>query len=213
LKIYIQGQEYARQAIQTDSRNPKGYYWLSSNLGRWGQTKGILDSLGKAGEMRDNLIAALRMDAGFADAFMVLGMLHSAVPGRPLSFGDKAASVSFARKSVDARMKEIASGKEEEMGWSIPYELANNLWERNWSQRKRENSMKNMLEDYNSTNDVFEKNKYFEATVRIPQQSDREEAAVILKKLIRDIEAKPSKTAADLEKLEECRALAEEWKI
>ena len=63
MKIFEKGQEYADQAIAADPQNNLGYYWKSSNIGRWGQVKGILNSLFKAGPMRDLLLKDLSLDA------------------------------------------------------------------------------------------------------------------------------------------------------
>ena len=49
LKFFEEGEGYANKAIEADPQNDLGYYWKSSNIGRWGQIKGILNSLVKAG--------------------------------------------------------------------------------------------------------------------------------------------------------------------
>ena len=45
LKIFEKGQEYADMAIAANPQNNLAYYWKSSNIGRWGEVKGILNSL------------------------------------------------------------------------------------------------------------------------------------------------------------------------
>ena len=51
---YEEGEEYANLSI---ARYPNAfaYHWKASNIGRWGQTKGPLNSLGKAKGMLEDL--------------------------------------------------------------------------------------------------------------------------------------------------------------
>lgn len=44
--IYEEGEKYALQSIEAKP-NYLAYLWKCANIGRYGQTKGVLDSLGK----------------------------------------------------------------------------------------------------------------------------------------------------------------------
>ena len=92
--------DYATKSLSYNSTNYNAFYWRAANIGRWGQTKGILDSLFKAGDMRDDLERAVNSNPNHGDSYHVLGMLYDSVPGI-VSFGNKAYAVSLARKAVD----------------------------------------------------------------------------------------------------------------
>ena len=47
---YEEGEAYALRSIDL-LPTPEGYLWKASNVGRWGQTKGPLNALGKAKEI------------------------------------------------------------------------------------------------------------------------------------------------------------------
>lgn len=211
LALYELGEDYANKAIAEDPRNHMAYYFKSANIGRWGQTKGILQSLFKAGDMRENLLVAVDSKPNFADGWNVLGMLYAAVPGRPVSFGNIAYAVSLSRKAVVSREDEMRRGEEEDMGVGIHEELANNLWARNWSASKRSREQEKMRRDYDRKDDPFEKALYFEGTVRIPNVDDRTEAKTVLRDLITWLRNKPDKTVDDRNDLAKFEARLAEW--
>jgi hypothetical protein len=211
LALYEQGEEFANLAIEANPQNHMAYYFKSSNIGRWGQTKGILQSLFKAGDMRDNLLVAVESKPNFGDGWNVLGMLYAAVPGRPVSFGNMAFAVSLSRKAMDSRQDEIRRGEEEDMGVGIREELANNLWARDWSASKRNREQDKMKRQFDRTNDLFEQALYYEGTIRIPNVDDRTEAMDVLRDLIRWLRSKPEKTPDDLSDIEKFEARLAEW--
>ncbi len=211
MALYEQGEEYADMAISADSRNHIGYYMKSANIGRWGQTKGIISSLFKAGDMKDALILAIRQKDDYADAWNVLAMLYAAVPGRPISFGNASFAVSLSRKAYASREAEIRSGEEEDFGVGIRKEFALHLWARDWSASKRRREQSKAEGKYESTRDLFEKNLYFEGNVSIPNMDDREEALVVMRDLIQFLENKSDKTIDERNDLEEVRGILAEW--
>ena len=100
LAMFDAGGAYAEKAIAL-APSADAYYWRSSNTGRWGETKGILDSLFKAGPMREDLWKVISYDPDYADAWYVFGRLYLLLPGWPISFGNVPFAVSFARRSID----------------------------------------------------------------------------------------------------------------
>ena len=110
LKNYEEGEKYANQAIENFPNNPLSYYWKASNIGRWGQVKGILDSLGKAEPMQKLLIQAIDLDSDHSDSYFVLGELYDELPGWPISFGNIDFAVSFARKSIALNDEQLGYG-------------------------------------------------------------------------------------------------------
>ncbi len=45
----------------------RAYYWYGANLGKWGETKGVLASLGRWGDLKDHVNYALNLDKTVED--------------------------------------------------------------------------------------------------------------------------------------------------
>lgn len=211
LAIFSRAEEAGEQAIQFDASNPNGYYWKSSAMGRWGQVKGIFDSLAKAKPMQELLIKAINTDTEFSKAFQVLGMLYEALPGWPISFGNADYAVSLARKAVDLHEKEVAAGKKSIIDYTFYKELAAELYKRNWSADTRAKEQKKKASKYNTPRDILEKNFYFEAMVNIPDQSDREEAFALVRMSIAALENKADRTKYEEKDLMKLKELLKKW--
>lgn len=206
LAIYEEGEGYADQAIEADPRNPLGYYWKSANIGRWGQTKGVLNSLFRAPDMRDLLSEAISYNPAHADSYYVLGQLYARVPGM-VSFGNVDYAVSLARRSVDLMEAELRSGDREEEQHDFYVQLASHLIDRGWNERKRSREHSSMAADYRSATSELERGFYYEGTINIPASDDEEEARQILTDVIARLEAIPRKLPSDLRRLEKAREL------
>ncbi|AFG37776.1 hypothetical protein [Spirochaeta africana] len=206
LAIFEQGEQYADQAIQADAANVEGYFWKASNIGRWGQTKGILDSLFKASDMRDLLIQAIEIDASHPDSYYVLSQLYVAVP-RMISFGNNDYGVNLARKAVSLMEEQVAAGTRDHISYGFYITLAEALDSRGWSQRRRNREHSRRVSDYRSAESPLERGWYFEGTVTIPEMSDSEEARMVLQDMIRQIERMPEPRVYDLRDLEDAREL------
>lgn len=183
---YELGQEYAEKSI-AEKPSPMGYLWKASNIGRWGQTKGPLNSLSKAKPMLAD-IRVLVDDFNCLDsseAWYVLASLYDQLPGKPISFGDSQYAISFARAAVDTIPSEVV--------YPGTYQaLAEMLWKRNWSMSKRITEITKKQDKWNkggSTN--FDKYIYYEgkggpsaqpfySSVQLSQMSDRQEAVMLL---------------------------------
>ena len=104
LKFFEEGEGYANKAIEADPRNDLGYYWKSSNIGRWGQIKGILNSLAKAAPMKELLVKVVGLNPERSDAYYVLGQLYRELPGGPCRSGTRMSPSRWdARPSTCAR--------------------------------------------------------------------------------------------------------------
>ncbi|MBN1647131.1 MAG: hypothetical protein JW874_03765 [Spirochaetales bacterium] len=214
IDIFVKGQELAEKAIEL-SPGADAYYWRSSNVGREGEIKGVLNSLAKAKPMRDDLITVLSFDKNYADAFYVLGRLFFLLPGG-ISFGDKDKAVSYARRSV-------ALYKEKELKVSFYKSLAEILWKRNWDAAKRNKNIPKMEKDLAKAGDEFERMAVYEyslglnftppyASKKIGQMSDREEAQAIidwLKAEYRKVAKPDNGQIGDMKEVDEMIA---EWK-
>ncbi|MFW5814387.1 MAG: hypothetical protein ACOCWX_02975 [Spirochaetota bacterium] len=201
LPVYEQGEQYGIDAVEADPENHLGYYWQSANIGKWGQVKGILNALFKAAPMRDLLKQAITQEPDHADSYYVLGQLYAQVPG-VVSFGNDDYAVSLARKSIDLHEAELASGETDDVQHDFYIQLASHLMERNWNGRKRSREHDGKREAYRATNDPLEKGWYYEGTVEIRDQSDRDEAENLLADMIRRLEAISDRTDGQERQLE-----------
>jgi len=212
LSFFARGEELAQKGIEADPGNPLPYFWKSATSGRWGQVKGILNALAKARPMRDLLQKALSLRPGHADSYYVLGQLYEQVPGSPLSFGDKDWAVSLGRKAADLRAAQVRAGEEDQIYYDYYTELAKHLWERNWSAAKRQKEQPQKAARYAARTDPLEKNCYYEGTLSLKDQSDREEARELLGWTVGQLQALPRRTPSEEGDLQEALELQAGWK-
>jgi tetratricopeptide (TPR) repeat protein len=210
LKIFEEGEAYATRAIEADPQNADAYYYKGSNIGRWGQVKGILDSLFKAGPMRDQLEKALDIRPDFSDAYYVLGQLYDQVPGF-ISFGNMDYAVSLGRKSVDLRVREVQNGVKKELGYDYYTELGKHLWKRGWSAQQRLNEQKNKRTRAASAKTILEKAFYYEGEIELKNLTDKEEAKAMLQWAIAELEKIPSRKPGQNDDLKEARDVLKGW--
>jgi len=206
LATFERGEAYADRAIQADPDNHLGYYWKSANIGKWGKTKGILDSLFKAGPMRDLLVEAITRSPNHADSYYVLGQLYEKVPG-VISFGNTDYSVSLGRRAVDLMEADLISGEREKFSEDFYIQLASHLIARNWNERKRDREYANKTRNFRSARTELERGFNYEGTVEIPEMDDREEAAIILREMIDRLQAISDPLPSDTRRLAEAQEL------
>lgn len=215
LQQYELGESLAQKAIELDPEDYNGYYWRSANVGRWGQTKGILNSLMKAGPMRDDLEIAVRKNAKHADSYYVLGMLYASVP-KLISFGNEEWAVSYSRRALD-----VYNG--DKTKYSYYLKLGEHLKAREWSARKRQREAGKIEDEYSEKSDPVEKYRYFETAFDfsasqpyspsgVEELSDTEEAIAIMEWIVRELSGVSNPTSSESENLEDARLYLEEWK-
>jgi hypothetical protein len=212
LKIFELGEKYADMAIAADPQNNLAYYQKSSNIGRWGQVKGILNSLFKAGPMKDLLVKDLALNATHPDAYNVLGQLYRELPGGPISFGDSDAAVSLGRMALDLRAKAVLAGTEKELNYNFYLQVAKTLWKRNLSAAKRAGGQAKRLAAFQAAKTPLEKGSSYEGTIELKAMSDREEAREIANWIIAEMSKMASRTAGQDDDLQETRDTLAEWK-
>jgi len=211
LAIFAEGEGYADKAIAADPQNDLGYYWKSSNIGRWGQTKGILNSLFKAGPMKDLLVKELSLNAERTDPYYVLGQLYRELPGWPVSFGNTDAGVSLGRKAVDLRLTQFQAGREKELVYNFYNELAKTLYKRNWSAANRLAEQKNKASKLASAAAPLDKGSLYEAGVTLKDTSDREEAKALVQWVVDELQKMPSRNADQDKDLKKAVTLLKGW--
>jgi hypothetical protein len=212
LKYFEKGQEFADMAIAADPHNNLAYYWKSSNIGRWGQVKGILNSLFKAAPMKDLLVKDLSLDANHPEAYFVLGQLYRELPGAPLSFGDADAAVSLGRMAVDLRAKAVQAGTEKQLSYDFYLQLAKSLWKRNLNAAKRASGLAKKQAAWQSSKTPLEKGSAYEATVQLAAGTDREEARQLVNWMIAELSKIASRTAGQDSDLADAKETLAEWK-
>ena len=98
--IYTEGENYALQSIEAKP-NYLAYLWKCANIGRYGQTKGVMDSLAKVKPMKADLKTIIDdfkvLDS--SETWYTLAVLNDAVPG--ILGGDSAAAIGYMRAACD----------------------------------------------------------------------------------------------------------------
>lgn len=214
LELFDKGAAFAEAAI-AQKPTPDAYYWHSSNVGRWGETKGILNSLFKASPMRDDLREVIALDPNYADAWYVYGRLYLLLPGWPVSFGDEEAAASYARRSIDLYA-------EEDLKIAYYKSLAEILWKRDWDEKKRVREIGKMESKYKKEKDEEDKISYYEGALgenftpeymskKLKDVSDHEEAQLIVDWLRAEYKKIPSPDRGEKSNMDEVEEMAAEW--
>ncbi|MGE4584102.1 MAG: hypothetical protein AB7C91_05585 [Sphaerochaeta sp.] len=214
--MYEQGEAYALQSIEKYPM-AMGYQWKASNIGRWGQTKGPLNALGKAKGMLEDLTQIVNsfntLDS--TDTWYVLSSLYDELPGGFISFGNKDWAVSYMRMAMDTlRSDQFKPGHYKK--------LAEELYARNWNASKRSKELKKMEQDWNQASSNLEKYRYYEgkdggkskpfySPVTLDKMSDRQEAVMVLTYALQKEKVfKPIKPS-DAEDLSDIKQLLDDW--
>lgn len=187
-------------------------FWKSANLGRMGQTQGVLNSLFLVGDMRDLLVRSIRYNPDYANSYYAFGRLLEQLPGG-ISFGDVDKAVNVGRKSVSLHERDLESN-------NVPYpfadfylELAKHLWARNWDLETRFEERRKKASLLEGTTDPLERAYLFEGAVVIPAVSDREEAEDILFRTLRNLEGAEIPEARRERDEEKARGLVSAWSL
>jgi hypothetical protein len=211
LAIFIEAEGYADKAIAADPRQDWGYYYKASNIGRWGQVKGILNALFKAGPMKDVLVQGLAVNPERSEAYNVLSQLFREVPGKPLSFGNIDAAVSLERTAIDLRAAQVKAGTEKRLSWGFYNELAKTLWKRNWPAAQRATEQKAKAARFEKAATPLDKGSLYEARVTLQNGSDRDEARAIVAWVVAEAPKAGSPTKEEQDDLQTARDLVKEW--
>ncbi len=209
---YEKGEAYALASIEKYP-NAMAYLWKSSNSGRWGQTKGPLNALGKAKGMLEDLTIIVNefntLDS--TETWYVLSSLYDELPGGFISFGDKTWAVSYMRMDMESLpAKLLYPGHYKK--------FAEELYSRNWSASKRAKEFKKMESDWKDSPTNLEKYRYYEgkdagkvkpfySSVELTQMSDRQEALMVLAyirakhKMFRNLQPSDAEEMAEIEEL------------
>ena len=215
--IYEEGEQYALDSIAANP-TPQGYLWKCSNIGRWGQTKGVLDSLAKAKPMYEDMVYLTDnlncLDS--SEAWYILAVLFESLPGKPISFGNRNYAISYGRLACETIPSNVIYG-------GTYKQLAETLWARNWNAKKRTSEFAKMQKNWEKEKSSnIEKYKYYEGskgadsnpiwtTAKYSSMSDRQEAVVILMYAQKIYESRATHTQADTKNYQEIADLLAEW--
>jgi tetratricopeptide (TPR) repeat protein len=81
LELYNLGKDHGEQAIKADKGNPEAHFWYMVNMGRIGQTRGVLNSLFMVPDIRDEIETVLKIDPEHTGALDAKAMLYFELPG------------------------------------------------------------------------------------------------------------------------------------
>ncbi len=77
---YNKGKNKAKELINKNPSHPEGHFWYGVNLGRIGQTKGVLNSLGLAPTIRKSFEKTLQLNPKHTGALDGLGVFYYEIP-------------------------------------------------------------------------------------------------------------------------------------
>ncbi|MFA7109110.1 MAG: hypothetical protein WC162_08185 [Sphaerochaetaceae bacterium] len=216
-ELFEKGQEYGEQSYNLNE-NPEALIWVASNIGRWGQTKGALNSLKKATPMKELLTKATDefncLDS--SELWYCCGALYDQLPGGFISFGDSVVAVSYMRLAVETISEDVYYG-------GTYKELAEFFYKRDWSQKKRISEIKSMQKKWNKDNESnMHQNSYYEGHLgveyvppytdkQLGDMTDREEAIEVVKFAIKKFDERPFVLKDDEERLVELRQMFEDY--
>lgn len=214
--LYEEGEAYALASIDLFP-NAMAYLWKSSNVGRWGQTRGPLNALGKARGMLDDLTQVVNtfnvLDS--SETWYVLSSLYDELPGGFISFGNKDWAVSYMRMAMDTiPSHQLYPGHYKK--------FAEELYARNWNASKRSREMKKMQDQWNKATNNLEKYRYYEgkdggttrpfySSVTLERMSDRQEAVMVLSYILEKFKVFRPIKEKDIQEIKEIEELRRSW--
>ncbi|MFA7671397.1 MAG: hypothetical protein WCY53_03965 [Sphaerochaetaceae bacterium] len=214
---FEEGQAFAEQSIESFPL-AMGHVYRASNIGRWGETKGPLNSLSKAKPMRDDftvVIDQMRVTDNTI-SWYVLGQLYYKLPGWPISFGDLNTAISYTRKAIDT----IPS---ENLYHGHFKALAEMLYKRDYNAKKRSTFIATQEKEWNkSKQSILDQHAYYEGAkgssaipfyspVALDKMSDRQEAVMLLKYAQAKYNIWPFHSRADIRTFDAIGDMLKQW--
>jgi Tfp pilus assembly protein PilF len=81
LELYTLGRDYGERAIKADKGSAEAHFWYMVNMGRIGQTKGVLNSLFMVPDIKNEIETVLKIDPEHTGALDAKAMLYYELPG------------------------------------------------------------------------------------------------------------------------------------
>ena len=100
LDMFQRGMDAAKKVIDLQPNSAAGYFWLATNEGMYGETKGLFSSMGMRKEIRANFEKAAQLDGTYygGGPWRGLGRWDYRVPG--MLGGDKKRSVEELERAL-----------------------------------------------------------------------------------------------------------------
>lgn len=211
--IYNKGISYANQAKKADPRNPHSYMWHSANVGRECQTHSLMEQASAVPVMISDIsmiVDTLNLTT-YSEAWQAVAELYYHHPFKSTDF-----AINFARRSATT----IPAG---ELRLSTFRFFAEMLYERNWSQSKRESEIQKNSEKFKKNYKTnLEKFGYYDgslgdsyipkwASSGLGKMSDRDEAKALVKYAMGLYSKAPVHTDIDVTDFNMLKALSEKW--
>lgn len=99
LEFYNRGKDLGKKAVKLDGSSAWAHFWYMVNLGRIGQTKGVLNSLALVPEIRKEIEKVLKIDPAHTGALDARAMLYYELPG--LLGGNLDKSIESLNKGIE----------------------------------------------------------------------------------------------------------------
>lgn len=100
-EIFTRAIALAEKAIALEPEKPDGHYWMAVNNGKFGESKGVMKSLGLVKPIKASMNKVIQLDRAYEEggADRVLGRVFFKVPG--IAGGDKDESLRRLLKSIE----------------------------------------------------------------------------------------------------------------
>ena len=101
MKIFQKGIDATKRAITLDEKSVESHYWLGVCYGKFGNAKGIMNSLGLVPHIKKEMNRVIELDKTYAHggAYVVLGRVYYKLPG--LAGGSNEKSLELLNKAVE----------------------------------------------------------------------------------------------------------------
>jgi tetratricopeptide (TPR) repeat protein len=99
LAAYDRGRQAARRAVDQSPKNALAHLWYAVNTARWGQTRGILNSLSLLPAVKEEIGIVLELDPTLPGAYSLAGNVFYEVPR--LLGGDLKKAEEMFRKGLE----------------------------------------------------------------------------------------------------------------
>ena len=211
---FEKGIKYAELGMEADPNNRSCLLWHCACIGRNVQTKGLSSQLSGVDTMLKDLDRIINVlgNTDYSEAWHALGEIYWRHP-----FKSTSSAVSFFRAAADT----IPNGEVRVVTYKC---LAEAMYSRNWSAKKRTSELASMQKKWNADkfSDLIDKYSVYEgkdgsavkpvwATKTLGEMSDRQEAKVILTYVKMLYEMMPVHGDADSRDYQEVLNLLAKW--
>lgn len=108
ISFYEYGKSLAERLIKINEAHPEGHFWYAVNMGRIGQTRGVINSLFMVPTFKKKLTRTLELDPNHIGAYNAWGVLYYELP-------------SFVGGSIDKAIEWFKKGLKIDPNLSIMY--------------------------------------------------------------------------------------------